>query len=242
MPQWRIDHDGVENMTLAVMGCVVNGPGESKHANIGISLPGTGEAPAAPVFEDGAKTVTLRGDHIAAGFHRHRRCLRGAHLPKKADRADDALKIQSVRGNERHPAGRGRVLGDVRGHHPLVAQELRLPPDSPADRRADAAVQAGHRRGHRYRREGDVLLRRQPQRRAADAASGGHRRLRARGDPAQSDCPAGATALLHGPDVPARAATERALSAVPSGRRRITRLCRPGHRCRTDPDGCPPVG
>jgi (E)-4-hydroxy-3-methylbut-2-enyl-diphosphate synthase len=61
-------YDGVENMTLAVMGCVVNGPGESKHANIGISLPGTGEVPAAPVFEDGAKTVTLRGEHIAEEF------------------------------------------------------------------------------------------------------------------------------------------------------------------------------
>ena len=68
MPQWRIDYDGVENMTLAVMGCVVNGPGESKHANIGISLPGTGEVPAAPVFEDGLKTVTLRGDNIAEEF------------------------------------------------------------------------------------------------------------------------------------------------------------------------------
>ena len=68
MPQWRIEHDGVENMTLAVMGCVVNGPGESKHANIGISLPGTGEVPAAPVFEDGVKTVTLRGEHIAEEF------------------------------------------------------------------------------------------------------------------------------------------------------------------------------
>jgi len=68
MPQWRVDYDGVENMTLAVMGCVVNGPGESKHANIGISLPGTGEAPAAPVFEDGVKTVTLRGNGIAEEF------------------------------------------------------------------------------------------------------------------------------------------------------------------------------
>ena len=68
MPQWKIEYDGVENMTLAVMGCIVNGPGESKHANIGISLPGTGEAPAAPVFEDGEKTVTLRGDHIANEF------------------------------------------------------------------------------------------------------------------------------------------------------------------------------
>ncbi len=68
MPQWRAEYDGVENMTLAVMGCIVNGPGESKHANIGISLPGTGEAPAAPVFEDGVKTVTLRGEHIAEEF------------------------------------------------------------------------------------------------------------------------------------------------------------------------------
>jgi len=68
MPQWREQYDGVENMTLAVMGCIVNGPGESKHANIGISLPGTGEVPAAPVFEDGVKTVTLRGDNIASEF------------------------------------------------------------------------------------------------------------------------------------------------------------------------------
>ncbi len=68
MPTWRAEYDGVENMTLAVMGCVVNGPGESKHANIGISLPGTGEVPAAPVYEDGEKTVTLRGDNIAAEF------------------------------------------------------------------------------------------------------------------------------------------------------------------------------
>lgn len=68
MPNWREQYDGAENLTLAVMGCVVNGPGESKHANIGISLPGNGEAPAAPVFEDGVKTVTLRGDNIAREF------------------------------------------------------------------------------------------------------------------------------------------------------------------------------
>ena len=68
MPEWRIKYDGVENLTLAVMGCIVNGPGESKHANIGISLPGTGETPAAPVFVDGVKTATLRGDHIAQDF------------------------------------------------------------------------------------------------------------------------------------------------------------------------------
>jgi len=68
MPEWKISHPGAENMTLAVMGCVVNGPGESRHANIGISLPGTGEAPAAPIFVDGEKTVTLRGENIAAEF------------------------------------------------------------------------------------------------------------------------------------------------------------------------------
>lgn len=68
MPEWKTQYDGVERMTLAVMGCVVNGPGESKHANIGISLPGTGETPVAPVFEDGEKTVTLKGDNIAADF------------------------------------------------------------------------------------------------------------------------------------------------------------------------------
>ncbi|HEX5364424.1 MAG TPA: flavodoxin-dependent (E)-4-hydroxy-3-methylbut-2-enyl-diphosphate synthase [Gallionella sp.] len=70
MPLWRRQYDGVENMTVAVMGCVVNGPGESKLANIGISLPGTGETPAAPVYIDGEKAMTLRGDNIAAEFTR----------------------------------------------------------------------------------------------------------------------------------------------------------------------------
>ena len=68
MITWRDEYDGVENMTLAVMGCVVNGPGESKHANIGISLPGSGENPVAPVYVDGQKTVTLKGDNIAGEF------------------------------------------------------------------------------------------------------------------------------------------------------------------------------
>ncbi len=68
MVSWREQYVGVENMTLAVMGCVVNGPGESKHANIGISLPGSGENPVAPVFVDGQKTVTLKGDNIAGEF------------------------------------------------------------------------------------------------------------------------------------------------------------------------------
>lgn len=70
MPEWSKVYPGVENMNVAVMGCVVNGPGESKHANIGISLPGTGETPAAPVYEDGEKTVTLKGDTIAQDFQK----------------------------------------------------------------------------------------------------------------------------------------------------------------------------
>jgi len=68
MPVWKLKYPGVENLSLAVMGCVVNGPGESRHADIGISLPGTGEAPAAPVFIDGEKAMTLRGEHIADEF------------------------------------------------------------------------------------------------------------------------------------------------------------------------------
>lgn len=70
MPLWSQQYSGVENLSLAVMGCVVNGPGESKHANIGISLPGSGESPIAPVFEDGRKTATLRGDTIVEDFQK----------------------------------------------------------------------------------------------------------------------------------------------------------------------------
>jgi (E)-4-hydroxy-3-methylbut-2-enyl-diphosphate synthase len=69
MPVWRTKYPGVEKMKVAVMGCIVNGPGESKHADIGISLPGSGEAPAAPVYIDGEKSMTLRGDNIAQEFH-----------------------------------------------------------------------------------------------------------------------------------------------------------------------------
>ncbi|EGI76731.1 flavodoxin-dependent (E)-4-hydroxy-3-methylbut-2-enyl-diphosphate synthase [Hylemonella gracilis] len=70
MPVWRKQYPGVETLKVAVMGCIVNGPGESKHADVGISLPGTGESPAAPVFIDGEKALTLRGDNIAAEFHK----------------------------------------------------------------------------------------------------------------------------------------------------------------------------
>ena len=84
MPAWRESFDGVEDMSVAVMGCVVNGPGESKHANIGISLPGTGETPAAPVFVDGKKTVTLRGDNIAAEFRQIVDEYVQSHYPPRA--------------------------------------------------------------------------------------------------------------------------------------------------------------
>ena len=70
MPVWKSRYPGVENLKIAVMGCIVNGPGESKHADVGISLPGTGEAPAAPVFIDGSKAMTLRGEGIAEEFHK----------------------------------------------------------------------------------------------------------------------------------------------------------------------------
>jgi (E)-4-hydroxy-3-methylbut-2-enyl-diphosphate synthase len=94
MPVWRERYPGVETLKLAVMGCIVNGPGESKHADIGISLPGTGEAPAAPVFIDGQKAMTLRGEGIAEEFHRivesyiERRfgAVTAAHRPPIADR------------------------------------------------------------------------------------------------------------------------------------------------------------
>jgi (E)-4-hydroxy-3-methylbut-2-enyl-diphosphate synthase len=68
MPEWRARYPGVEGLNLAVMGCIVNGPGESKHADIGISLPGTGETPSAPIFIDGKKAMTLRGPNIASEF------------------------------------------------------------------------------------------------------------------------------------------------------------------------------
>ena len=87
MPEWRREYDGVEDMTVAVMGCVVNGPGESKHANIGISLPGTGERPVAPVYEDGEKTVTLKGDRIAQEFQE----LLEQYVARKFTRKDVAI-------------------------------------------------------------------------------------------------------------------------------------------------------
>jgi (E)-4-hydroxy-3-methylbut-2-enyl-diphosphate synthase len=84
MPVWRETHPGVEEMKVAVMGCVVNGPGESKHANLGISLPGTFEEPKAPVYVDGEHTVTLRGDYIAEEFKRILDDYVESHYPARA--------------------------------------------------------------------------------------------------------------------------------------------------------------
>jgi len=83
MPEWQQSHVGAETMTVAVMGCVVNGPGESKHANIGISLPGASERPVAPVYEDGEKTVTLKGGHIAEEFQELIERYVARHYPRR---------------------------------------------------------------------------------------------------------------------------------------------------------------
>ena len=102
MPIWRSDYPGVENMSVAVMGCVVNGPGESKLANIGISLPGTGETPVAPVFVDGEKTVTLKGDHIAEEFQHivetyvQKNYAEGGKLRQSSSIANKIIPIQLV--------------------------------------------------------------------------------------------------------------------------------------------------
>ena len=87
MPVWKDRHPGVESMKVAVMGCVVNGPGESKQANIGISLPGTGEQPVAPVYQDGEKTVTLKGDHIADEFMALVQAYVSDHYARQAETA-----------------------------------------------------------------------------------------------------------------------------------------------------------
>ena len=91
MPEWRNQYPGVESMNVAVMGCVVNGPGESKHANIGISLPGSGEAPVAPVFVDGERTVTLKGERIAEEFQ----AIVDDYVQRRYGRTDDALSEQA---------------------------------------------------------------------------------------------------------------------------------------------------
>jgi (E)-4-hydroxy-3-methylbut-2-enyl-diphosphate synthase len=92
IPEWSRQYHGVEAMSVAVMGCIVNGPGESKHANIGISLPGTGEEPAAPVFVDGRKTVTLRGNTIAQDFQ----AILEDYVRSRYRRREDAAEPASI--------------------------------------------------------------------------------------------------------------------------------------------------
>jgi (E)-4-hydroxy-3-methylbut-2-enyl-diphosphate synthase len=94
MPVWRTHYPGVETMQVAVMGCVVNGPGESKHANIGISLPGSGENPVAPVFVDGEKTVTLKGERIAEEFQ----AIVDDYVRRRYGQAATALQPATVQG------------------------------------------------------------------------------------------------------------------------------------------------
>ena len=103
MPEWRKSYEGVEDMTVAVMGCVVNGPGESKHANIGISLPGTGERPVAPVYEDGEKTVTLKGERIAEEFQELVEQYVARRFARKDSRRADAGDRPHDRQQRRHP-------------------------------------------------------------------------------------------------------------------------------------------
>ena len=118
MPVWRETYEGVETMQLAVMGCIVNGPGESKHADIGISLPGTGEAPAAPVFIDGKKAVTLRGAGIAEEFQKIVADYVAKRYPKRtrpgaaggADGAGDGAQPRPAPGPASARAHRRRLL------------------------------------------------------------------------------------------------------------------------------------
>ena len=226
MPVWKARYPGVENLKVAVMGCIVNGPGESKHADIGISLPGTGEAPAAPVFIDGEKALTLRGEGIAAEFHKIVEELHRTPLRRRARRIDaTASRRPPTPGGQAHPrdpnhgrhtpaTGHARPLRAVKGMNDILPPEsarwewfedtvralmraLRLPQHPHADRRADAAVRARPRRGHRHRREGDVLLHRQHERRRADAATREHRRRRARGGRALDALRRRQAAVLH---------------------------------------------
>jgi (E)-4-hydroxy-3-methylbut-2-enyl-diphosphate synthase len=124
MPAWRERHPGVEAMSVAVMGCVVNGPGESKMANVGISLPGTGEVPVAPVFVDGRKTVTLKGDRIAEDFQRIVTEYVEATYGGRGHRANEAHGGDGVQ--HAPPAHQSREVHEPQGaHEPRDARETR---------------------------------------------------------------------------------------------------------------------
>ena len=167
MPAWRERYPGVETMQVAVMGCVVNGPGESKLANIGISLPGTGETPVAPVYVDGEKTVTLKGERIAEEFIAIVDRLRARDLRRRApdggaatgieddrregSRVKDATvalpsleavatagKLQAVRGMNDVLPDDAALWERVRGRRARRVRAVRLSQHPRADRRADA--------------------------------------------------------------------------------------------------------
>ena len=150
MPVGEAQYPGVETMNVAVMGCVVNGPGESKHANIGICLPGSGEAPVAPVFVDGERTVTLKGERIAEEFQAivddYVRAQVRRRIPRLSRSMSQHAKLAAVRGmNDMLPAGCAAV-GAVRGRASRLAARLRLPADPHADasstRRSSCAASA----------------------------------------------------------------------------------------------------
>ncbi len=234
-------YPGVEEMHVAVMGCVVNGPGESKLANVGISLPGTGETPVAPVYVDGEKTVTLKGERIAEEFQQIvDEYVRATYGGETVDAAPEGrAEIDRGQGGRvtgandvsvplRGQAGTAQAgkLQAVRGMNDVLPDEaalwerfedtdarrvraVRLPQHARADRRADAAVRA------RRSAKSPTSSRRRctrsttAQRREPDAAPGGDRRHRARGDRAQPDSTNGRSAS--GP---------RARCSATSGRRR----------------------
>ena len=193
-------------MRVAVMGCVVNGPGESKHANIGISLPGSGEAPVAPVFVDGEKTVTLKGERIAEEFQSlvnryvENRYGTGQRIGERTTEVRARRLSERVR-NFENQLSMSQTIQAVRGMNDILPDQtplweffeeivrewlaqygyrnIRMP-----ILEKTRFVRARDRRGHRYRRKGDVQFCRSPERRKSDAAPGRYGFLRAGGDAA----------------------------------------------------------
>jgi hypothetical protein len=226
MPVWKTRYPGVENLKVAVMGCIVNGPGESKHADIGISLPGTGEAPAAPVFIDGEKALTLRGEGIARSSTRSSRTTSSAASAPPRRRPDRVpgprrgapvphcpwLKTPSRQRHERHPAARCRRAGSgsrdvvrVRGDARYGYRNMRTPIVEPTAlfvRGLGEVTDIVEKEMYSFEdsMNGD----------RADAAPRGHRRHGARHHRAQPALRRPQAPVLHGPDVPPRAAAARA--------------------------------
>ena len=257
MPVWKAQYPGVEEMHVAVMGCVVNGPGESKLADIGISLPGSGEKPVAPVYVDGEKTVTLKGERIAEEFQ----AIVEEYVRTRYARRSPGARRERAR--KKKPSPSGPSTHDARSSRPSAAWRTccRMRPRFGKSSRTRAATSSastatrnirtpiveptalfvrGLGRGHRHRREGDVHLRR-PQRReprAAPRGDGGHR---ARGDRAQLPLQRADARVDRGPDVPLRAPAEGPPAPVPPVRRRGAGLRGAGRGRRADRDARAPV-